>query len=146
MKINAGMAINKILSKLNDIGIRTAMHKTDMVILEERRTLKTLKIVIGCKVIESKGNIKYMGINIDRNARMTAYARIIHEGTYKKFSTYLSIMPNIEGPKLRKRRVLALATFSWVLYAANIWYSENEWTEPTTLPESHRRISDPYLP
>lgn len=83
-----------------------------------------------------------MGVYIDRNARMTAHVKIMYESTYKQFIMLLRILPNIGGPKARKRKMLAVATLSRILYAANIWYPATKYRKYNNmLSNVNRKLS-----
>ncbi|XP_030762995.1 uncharacterized protein LOC115887675 [Sitophilus oryzae] len=58
---------------------------------------------------------------LDSGLRMTTHVRRIVEKAIRAINTLSRVMPNVGGPRAMKRRTMASAVTSIILYAAPIW-------------------------
>ena len=114
-------AVIQVTEELKNMGLKIAPAKTEMVILAGRRKLTSMTIDIQGATISSQEHLKYLGVYIDRNIRMTAHVKKICEKSNRTMMALARIMPNLGGPGYRKRRVLANVVISSMLYASPIW-------------------------
>lgn len=117
----AQLAANKIAEAMEDLGIKLAAKKTEMLIMAGSRKVSNMDITIGDMTIGNKAAVKYMGIHLDRDLRMTTHIKKVCERANQKLTTLARVMPNMGGPRQRKRRILTSAISSVILYSASIW-------------------------
>lgn len=129
---DAEWAMMKIHQWMRKRGLQLAPHKTEVLILAGRRTLKEITVRIGNMEISNKRSIKYLGITIGHNMNLGTHIKKIVEKADKTTTALSRLMPNIGGPKAGKRRVLSGVVNSVILYAAPAW---KEWA----LVTRHRR-------
>lgn len=117
----AQLATNMVVAKLEEMGIKLATKKTEMVLLYGDKKINNLEIVVAGSIIRKTKELKYMGMHIDQGVRMTTHVKEVCAKANKKITTLSRIMPNMGGPRYRKRRVLVSAVMSIVLYGAIFW-------------------------
>ena len=106
---------------MREKGLTVAAEKTELVLLSGRRKLKELTITVGENEIRSTKHTKYLGIYLDKDLRMTEHVRRVTERANEVTAKLARIMPNIGGPRASKRRIIAGAVMSIVLYGAPVW-------------------------
>ncbi|XP_058790181.1 uncharacterized protein LOC131663667 [Phymastichus coffea] len=119
---------------MDDSGLKIAKHKTEAVLISSRKKRETLKLQVGDCEIKSQPSVRYLGVMID--ARLCFKDQVEH--TSKKASAVgeaLSrLMPNLGGPKPRRRALLSSVVMSILTYGIVIWGSALQ------LQECQRRI------
>ncbi|KYB24771.1 Putative 115 kDa protein in type-1 retrotransposable element R1DM-like Protein [Tribolium castaneum] len=108
LRDKAEYAIRNIIDKLQNMGIRLCLHKTEMILMSGRRKLRELTVRIGELEITTKPNLNYMGIVLDITAD-------------KVMGKLSRVLPNIGGPSLLKRKVLTSVVTSIIYYAVPTW-------------------------
>jgi hypothetical protein len=91
------------------------------VILSGRRKLKTIKVKVGNTEITTKKSIRYLGVMIDKDLKMTEHIKKTAERVDKTIATLTRIMPSEGGPSSEKRKILASVAESIILYGSVIW-------------------------
>ncbi|XP_030754182.1 uncharacterized protein LOC115880977 [Sitophilus oryzae] len=110
-----------IKNKLDEMGIELATNKTEMVILAGRQKMEEVEFSWCNTNIKSTRAVKYMGVWLDKDARMTTHIRKLQEKTEAIIKQLSRVMPNLKGPVAEKRRTLASVVSSTILYASPIW-------------------------
>ncbi|KAH1019042.1 hypothetical protein HUJ05_006707 [Dendroctonus ponderosae] len=100
----ASYKMGLISKKLNDMEIKIAPEKTQIVLVAGRRKIRTAEVSIGGHTIGTQEAAKYLCVYMDRNMRMTAH-----------------VQKTIGGPGAAKKRLLASTVQSVVLYGAKAW-------------------------
>lgn len=98
-----------------------AVDKTEAILVTDRRSFDFPKINICDKDIKWGKTMTYLGVELDQ--RLSFHPHITNRAI-KTIDTVASIsrlMPNIGGPKEKKRRLLCSVANSKLLYAAPIW-------------------------
>lgn len=116
-------AVWKVGKQLEEIVLAMEVEKTEIVILEGRRKFKEVTIKVGENTILSKKSVRYLGVTIGKDTRMTEHVKVICEKAVKIQNTLARLMPKIGGPSHKKRKILATTVSSVVLYAAPAWQS-----------------------
>ncbi|KAJ8932450.1 hypothetical protein NQ314_014646 [Rhamnusium bicolor] len=114
-------ATNMVAEKMGDMGIKLAPKKTEIVLLYGNRKIDRLEVTVAETRIENQRDLKYLGINIDQGKRMTTHAKNVCMKANKKLNLISRILPNIGGPKYRKRKIITSTVMSIILYGASIW-------------------------
>lgn len=117
----ANEAIRIIRAWLDSSGLRLADHKTEVVLITSRRQVEYITLTVGQESIQSKNSVKYLGVMLDN--RLNFREHIIHasDKASKVQGALSRIMPNVGGPKFKRRVLLARVVSSILLYAAPIW-------------------------
>lgn len=121
VELYANEAVNKISSWLDAAGLQLAEHKTEAVLICNRRRHQTVVIRVGQHEITSKRQIKYLGVMIDDRMNFGAHINYIADKASKVTAALSRMMPNVGGPKQSKRQVIARVVSSTILYAAPVW-------------------------
>lgn len=103
--------------------LEIAFHKTEATITKGRYTIKRLEFSFGNHKIQTQQALRYLGVMIDRNLRYSAHAQYVVEKAERSITALKRIMPKIDGPVQRKRRIIALTAESIILYACTTWKS-----------------------
>lgn len=118
LKCKAEYAVDKIVQKLNDMGREVASHKTETLILAGRRKLREFQINVEGTQIQNQAAIKYLGVYIDKDCKMTTHVRQICRKVHEVTNHLQWIMPSISGPTSGKRKMLTSVAMSILLYGA----------------------------
>lgn len=142
LKQRSEHAIRQLNWKLEEMEIRLAPEKTEIVILVGRRKFSNIKLNIGGTIVENKKTVKYMGIHIAKDAALTHHLKKACTAAVEKLNTLQRVMPHIGGPKTKKRRILTSAITSKLMYAAPIWAPVLRFQKYKNMLESvNRRIA-----
>lgn len=98
-----------------------APEKTEVVLLTSKRKVTNMAVTVGDIQVSTSPSIKYLGIWLDRNIKMVAHLHKTIEKAEKAAQSVCRLMPNLEGPRSSKRRVLCSVILSVILYGAAIW-------------------------
>ncbi|XP_030763123.1 uncharacterized protein LOC115887765 [Sitophilus oryzae] len=121
MKIRVKTAALIIANRLDSMGISLAKQKTELLALVGQRKLDGWSAdIMGVTIMPCKA-VRYMGVWLDSGLRMTTHVRRIVEKTTPATNILSRVMPNVGGPRAMKRRTVASAVTSMILYAAPIW-------------------------
>ncbi|KAH1000593.1 hypothetical protein HUJ04_012900 [Dendroctonus ponderosae] len=107
-----------ISKKLNDMGIRIAPEKTEIILVAGRRKIRTAEVSIGGEIIVTQEAAKYLGVYMNKNMRMTAHVQKTVNKAHGIINAMMSFTPKIGGPGAAKNRLLASTVQSVVLYGA----------------------------
>ena len=94
----AEYCLKQIDQILKNMGLHLAAQKTQMVILEAIRKVKTAEIRINEDVITNSESVKYLGVYLDKNLRMTTHVKKTVEQAMQIHKTLSRIMPRIGWP------------------------------------------------
>lgn len=111
----ANQTMTKVMRWMRDSRLQLAAEKTESVILVGRRSLKELAFKMGNTEVKTKEALKYLGVVLDRNMKMTAHVNYIRDKTQNVSKQLNMLMPNTPGPSSSKRRMLATVVHSVVL-------------------------------
>ncbi|CAB0040764.1 unnamed protein product [Trichogramma brassicae] len=114
-------AIARVRDALWGLGLETADHKTEALLISRKRRLETITIEVGNCFIASSPCIRYLGIQMDARLTFNDHLRAASEKASKVAGALSQIMPTIGGPRSSRRRLYANVTDSILLYGAPIW-------------------------
>ena len=100
-----------------------AKHKTEATLITSRTEREMITLRVGEHEIESKPSIRHLGVMID--ARLSFKDQVEHISTKASAigGALSRLMPNIGGPKPRRRTLLATIGTSILTYGIAIWSS-----------------------
>ena len=122
LKNKTGTAMTTIIGWLRENRLDIAPEKTELVLLSGRRKLKEITVTVGEREIKSVNSIKYLGIHLDKDLRMKEHVRRVVARANEVTAKLARLMPNIGEPRASKRRVMAGAVMSIMLYGAPTWH------------------------
>lgn len=87
-------------------------------LLAGNRRVEDTEITVQVVKIKHKKTVKYLGVTIDQRMCFTTHIKEVSEKADKLGTALSQIMPNVEGPKACKRRLICSALECIMLYAA----------------------------
>lgn len=132
-------AYRRIDRWMADHGLQLAADKTEAIVFTRKRVRNNINVECGGVMVESKPDIKYLGVQVDSKLVFTRHAELAAERAAAAAKQLGHLMANMGGPKEKSRRLLASVTTSRILYAAPFWadtISERGWKK---LAAIHRR-------
>ena len=87
----------------------------------DRRSFQYPRIVFGEHEVAWKTSIKYLEVQLDRRLSFGEHLKIATAKAIQCGANLARLMLNIGGPKEAKRRLVASAVHSKLLYAAPVW-------------------------
>ena len=115
------VTFSKYADWMNESGLKMAKHKTEVTLITSRKERETITLQVGEHEIESKPSIRYLGVMID--ARLNFKDQAEHASTKAAAvgGALSRLMPNVGGPKARRRTLLASVVTSILTYGIAIW-------------------------
>jgi len=96
-------------------------HKTEAVLITSRKKVEYMSVQVGSTTIRSSESIKYLGILLDNCLSFRPHVEYVTQKASKMQGALSRMLPNIGGPKVGRRLLLARVVASILLYAAPIW-------------------------
>ncbi|CAH2092422.1 unnamed protein product [Euphydryas editha] len=108
--------VEKIRHWMDTVGLQLAEHKTEAVLITSRKQVETITLQVGAHQIESQPSLRYLGVMID--ARLNFKHHVQHVGTKASVvrASLSRLMPNIGGPKQKRRELLASVVTSFFFF------------------------------
>lgn len=117
---NSALAAIKCWMDVNKLEM--APEKTKSVVFSwSVKHRRNVRFTIGDYEITPEKQAKYLGVTIDFNLTFTRHIQAIGDKAERIVKTLNILLANVGGPTMSKRRVLAGALQSAILYAAPIW-------------------------
>ena len=107
----------------DDALVVCAAEKTEALLVTDRRSFKSPRIVLGQNEIKCQKTIKYLGVQLDQRLSFGGHLQITTVKAIQCGAALTLLMPDIAGPREAKRRLVASVVNSKLLYAALIWTS-----------------------
>jgi hypothetical protein len=120
---NTNAALHAVSLWMRRNMLEIAAQKTIAIMLRGDRKFKDIKVTIEGVVIKPSREATYLGVVLDPGLNFHKHIKYASEKAQKTARALSALMPNTMGPKHGKRKILALATQSILLYAAPIWES-----------------------
>lgn len=140
-RTKACIVTERVLHRIRNLGLKVAIHKTEVGIFCTRRGLRPppdASIIIDGKEIPVKTEIKYLGIILDCRLSYAAHFKYVEEKATKISRALCRLMPNLRGPHETKRRLYAYVIQSVVTYGAPVW--SDKLNRSTVLQRPLRRM------
>ena len=106
---------------LDSRDLKMAPEKTEALLVTDRRSFQYPKIVLGEHEVEWKTSIKYLGVQLDHRLSFGEHLKIAADNSIQCGENLTRLMPNIDGPREAKKRLVASVVHSKLLYAAPVW-------------------------
>lgn len=87
--------MNVVTDKLNGMGIKLAIAKSEILVMVGRQKLTNLSLNVEAVNIESKPEVKYMGIYLDKEVTLTTHVKNICQKSLTKLNIFSRLMPKL---------------------------------------------------
>lgn len=121
MMDKANETLKKVSKWMEENKLKIAPEKTTSIILNWRWKTRHIRFRIGDVELEPSRTVQYLGITMDRGLTMGPHVANASQKATRVMKALCAILPNIGGPTAMKRRVLAMATQSIVMYGSPVW-------------------------
>lgn len=101
--------------------LEMAVEKTEAVLVTNRRGFRPPRIMLEGREIQWKKHLTYLGVEIDSRLSFGPHIEKVAKKAAEAGAMVGRLMPNVEGPREKKRRLLASVVMSRMLYAAPAW-------------------------
>jgi hypothetical protein len=102
-------------------GLELAAHKTEAVLLTRKRNVAEPDIFVGSTRVTYQRTIRYLGVYIDDKLNFRSHAEIVANKARRTVAALGKLMPNLGGPKQKRRKLLCSVVNSILLYGAPVW-------------------------
>lgn len=126
LQVTSNAAISSVIDWLEKVGLRIAAHKTEVVLLSSRKAVERMVITVKDVQITSARTLKYLGVLLDYRLSFKEHAMYASRKAAMTAASLARLMPNVGGPNMPARRLLASVTKSTLIYAAPIWRDVNK--------------------
>lgn len=106
---------------MEGMGLELAKHKTEGVLITSRKTLETMTLKVGECLIDTQPSIRYLGVLIDSRLNFKAQVENASTKAAAVGKALSRLMPNVGGPKQKRRALLTSVTTSVMTYGIAIW-------------------------
>ena len=106
---------------INSAGLALADHKTEVLLVSKRKQMEKATVRVGDHTVESKDEIKYLGVTLDSRLSFRAHVKHACEKAAKRYTGLARMLANTGGPRSSRRLLLARVITSTLLYGAQIW-------------------------
>lgn len=133
----ASLQTGLVLNKIRRMGLRVAVHKTEVVMFDSSKSRKTQEeeeeeeeeeiathIQVGDARIKIAKSMKYLGVVLDKGFTFKDHFQMIEKKAVNVSRALCRVMPNLRGPTEAKRRLYIETVKSVILYGAPIWSEE----------------------
>lgn len=106
---------------MESTGLKLAEHKTEALLVTSRKMVENLRLAVGSSYITTQPSIKYLGVFLDFRLNFNQHVEEAAMKTSKVTAALARLMPNVGGPRQKKRNLLMSVSTSVLLYGAPIW-------------------------
>lgn len=121
VELLATIAIQQVEVWMRGAHLTIAPHKTEMVLISNRKSVQTATITVGTHTIQSRRSLKYLGVMIDDRLSFNSHVDYATKRASEAIRRVARMMPNRLGPRASKRRLLASVATSILRYGAAAW-------------------------
>src|ERR1700709_225241 len=121
VQLIANESVAIIREWLDSVGLTLADHKTEVLLVSRRKVMERVTVKVGNQAIESKDEIKYLGIMLDSRLNFKAHTKYAWEKASRMYNALARMLANTGGPRSSRRMLLARVITSSLLYGAQIW-------------------------
>jgi len=120
---NINAYIKLVMKRIEFLSLEVAPDKTEAVLFRGRRRLigDIPVLRVGKVMVPMRTHMKYLGIILDDKLNFKQHFAHLDEKVGKVSRALGRLMPNLRGPKEKKRRLYAGIITSVIMYAAPIW-------------------------
>lgn len=123
--IMANIQVARVCRRIAHLGLKVAAEKTEAVLFNRRHgraRVDVPEIRIGSTVVPLSKSMKYLGVYLDSRLSFRDHFSYVELKCGKVIRALSRLMPNLRGPREKKRKLYANVLYSVILYGAPIWY------------------------
>lgn len=121
LEIEVNDSLDRIHRWLKMKNLQLAVHKTEAVLITDKRSFTYPKIVLDGTEIKWSKSLRYLGVQIDKKLNFKEHIHAVVVKAQTTVAKLARVMPNIGGPRQEKRILLNEVVHASILYAAPIW-------------------------
>lgn len=117
----ANDAVSIVNEWLGSVGLELAEQKTEVLLISGRRKAEAITIRVGEHDIRSQKAVKYLGVMLDNKLSFKEHINYVVGKASRVYPALSRLLPNSSGTRSSRRRLLARAGISTMLYGAPAW-------------------------
>lgn len=121
LKLRIDESLWRVKRWLDSRGLDMAVQKTEAVLVTRRKKFEWPRLEIDGQEVAWMKSMTYLGVVIDRQLSFGAHVNAAAIKGLEAAGTMAKLMPNVRGPREKKRRLIATSTMSRIMYAAPAW-------------------------
>lgn len=123
LQIAANEALRRVKLWLDNTKLDLAVHKTEAIHFTRRRRQEPPSLMLGGFQVPFVKSIRYLGVHLDAKLNFSVHVEKASAKAAVVATQIAKLMPNIGGPKSKRRKLLSSTVHSVMLYAAPVWAS-----------------------
>ncbi|CAI6376152.1 unnamed protein product [Macrosiphum euphorbiae] len=108
---------------MKDTGLTLSVGKTEAIMLTTKRGYTPPRFILEGALLQLQEHVRYLGVELCKKLGFGKHLQCAAEKATKTVSSLSRLMPNVGGPRQKKRQLLMSVAQSQLLYAAPIWAS-----------------------
>ena len=121
IEMTANESVEIVKGWMDSVGLALAEQKTEVLLVSGRKKMEKATVKVGLHAVESKDEIRYLGVILDNRMSFNSHVRYACEKAAKTYVSLARMMANTGGPRSSRRLLLARVITSMLLYGAQIW-------------------------
>lgn len=121
VQLRATDAVEMIADWMREARLEVAHHKTEIVMISNRKSVQVAELEVGAHAIPSKRELKYLGVMIDNRLNFNSHVDYVCGKAAESTRALSRMMANSYGPSYSKRRLLANVSSSVLRYGGAAW-------------------------
>lgn len=117
----ANEAVERVTKWMEEAGLEVAHQKTVAMLIGRAKPQRGTEVVVGGHRVTWQDSMKYLGVLIDRRAKLDVHIKHAAKRAEDTTNALARLMPNTNGPRQARRRLLGRVAESIMLYAAPAW-------------------------
>lgn len=117
----ASEAIRVVEEWMGNHQLSLAHQKTEVVVVNNFKSVQTISVTAGSCSIDSKRSLKYLGVMLDDKLNFTSHVGYACDKAMKAVTSLSRMMANCSGVNSSKRRLLASVVSSILRYGDPVW-------------------------
>lgn len=114
-------ALDMVAGWTSGRSLKLSIGKTEAIMLTTKRGYQLPRFILDNTQLQLKEHIRYLSVELSRKLGFREHLLATAEKVAKSVASLFKLMPNIGGPKQRKRQLLMSVVQNQLLYAAPIW-------------------------
>lgn len=121
LQIYGEESLRRVKRWLHTASLELAVHKTEAVFFTRRRKLKPPRLLLDDFEVPFRKSVRYLGVHVDEKLTFTEHVKKASAKAATVVTQIARLMPNIGGPKSKRRKLLCETASSTLMYGAPIW-------------------------
>ncbi|XP_015118564.1 uncharacterized protein LOC107042167 [Diachasma alloeum] len=113
--------VRRIRQWMDSVRLTLAENKAEAVLITSRQKFETITLYVGNHEIMSQPSLQYLGVMIDNRLSFKQQVECVSAKASGVRTVLSRLMPNIEGPKQKRRALLSSVVTSVLTYGIPIW-------------------------